>query len=132
MLFNFYNSVGMCDFVAAPINPLKLSQLCDFINGATGWDMTAWELIKVGERANTMARLFNIREGLTSADDMLPQRMFEPMQNGHLEGSAIDMDEFVQMRKTYYQMAGWGDEGYPTTGKLAELDLLWTMDKVAA
>lgn len=132
VLWNFYNSVGMCDFVGAPINALKLSQLCDYINAATGWDMTTWELIKVGERANTMARLFNLREGFTADDDMLPQRMFEPMQNGHLEGVAIDKDEFLQMRKTYYQMAGWGEEGHPTTAKLAELDLLWTMDKVAA
>jgi aldehyde:ferredoxin oxidoreductase len=130
-LYNFYNSVGMCDFVGMP-SPLKLSSLCDFINAATGWDMTTWELVKVGERANTLSRLFNLREGLTAADDVLPRRMFEPLQNGSLEGVALDEEEFFQARKTYYQMAGWGDDGVPTPGKLAELDLDWTQEKVFA
>lgn len=124
-VWNFYNSVGMCDFVGMPIGALKLSQLCNFINAATGWDMTAWELVKVGERANTMARLYNLREGFTKADDMLPQRMFEPLQNGHLEGVAIERGEFDEALRCYYQMAGWGDDGVPTTAKLAELELAW-------
>ena len=46
----------------------------DYINASTGWDMSVFELFKVGERANTLARLFNIREGFTKADDTLPQR----------------------------------------------------------
>ena len=130
-LFNLYNSVGMCDFVGMP-STLKLHALRDFINAATGWDMTSWELIKVGERANTMARIFNVREGFTSADDVLPRRMFEPLQNGSLKGVALDEEEFFEARKTYYQMAGWGDEGVPTPGKLAELALDWTLEKEAA
>lgn len=129
---NLYNSIGMCDFVAMPIGALKLHDLRDFVNAATGWDMTSWELMKVGERANTLSRLFNLREGITSADDVLPDRMFEPLQNGSLEGVALDRDEFFQARKTYYQMAGWGDDGVPTPGKLAELELEWTQEKVFA
>lgn len=124
-IWSLYNSVGMCDFVGIPIGALKLKQLCDYVNAATGWDMSLWELLKVGERANTMSRLYNLREGFTAADDNLPQRMFEPLQNGKLAGKAIDPQEFSQALKLYYQMAGWDDNGVPTTGKLAELDLLW-------
>ena len=124
-IWSLYNSVGMCDFVGIPIGALKLKQLCDYVNAATGWDMSLWELLKVGERANTMSRLYNLREGFTAADDNLPQRMFEPLQNGKLEGKAIDPQEFDQAIKLYYQMAGWDDKGVPTQGKLAELDLLW-------
>lgn len=124
-IWSLYNSVGMCDFVGIPIGALKLKQLCDYVNAATGWDMSLWEMLKVGERANTMSRLYNLREGFTAADDNLPQRMFEPLQNGKLEGKAIDPQEFAQTLKLYYQMAGWDDKGIPTTGKLAELDLLW-------
>lgn len=125
-VWSMYNSVGMCDFVGIPIGSLKLHALADYINAATGWDMSMWELIKVGERANTMARLFNQREGFSVADDSLPQRIFEPLQNGKLEGIAIDRDEFEAARALYYQMAGWDSQGEPTTAKLAELDLLWT------
>lgn len=123
-IWNLYNSVGMCDFVGVPIGALKLHALSDFINAATGWDMSLWELLKVGERANTMARLFNVREGFTSADDGLPQRMFEPLQNGKLKGVALDRSQFEQARSLYYQMAGWDGNGTPTTAKLAELGLL--------
>ncbi|MFN8444999.1 MAG: aldehyde ferredoxin oxidoreductase family protein [Caldilineaceae bacterium] len=124
-IWNLYNSIGMCDFVGIPIGPLKLKPLNDYINAATGWDMSLWELLKVGERANTMARLFNMREGFTNADDGLPQRMFEPLQNGKLKGEAIDRGEFERARSLYYQMAGWDGGGNPTIAKLAELDLLW-------
>jgi aldehyde:ferredoxin oxidoreductase len=130
-LYNLYNSIGMCDFVGVP-STLRLDKLCAYVNAATGWDMTPWEMLKVGERANTMYRLFNNRAGLTSADDMLPQRMFEPLENGALKGVAIDPQEFVAARQLYYQMAGWGDDGVPTLAKLVELELEWTLEPVAA
>ncbi|MFN8495829.1 MAG: aldehyde ferredoxin oxidoreductase family protein [Caldilineaceae bacterium] len=134
-IWSLYNCIGMCDFVGIPIGALKLRALQDYINAATGWDMTMWELLKVGERANTMSRLFNLREGFSAADDTLPQRMFEPLRKGALTGVAIDRTKFADALKLYYQMAGWGDNGVPTTGKLAELDLLWAQsgpEKVAA
>lgn len=123
-VWGLYNSVGMCDFVGMPIGALKVHALVDYVNAATGWDMTAWELMKVGERSNTLSRLYNVREGFSAADDNLPQRMFEPLQNGKLEGVAINPQEFSDALKLYYQMAGWGDDGVPTKAKLAELDLL--------
>lgn len=124
-IWRLYNSIGICDFVGIPIGPLKLKPLNDYINAATGWDISLWELLKVGKRTNTMARLFNMREGFTSADDGLPQRMFEPLQNGKLKGEAIDHGEFERACGVYYQMAGWDGGGTPTVAKLAELDLLW-------
>ena len=126
-IWSLYNSVGMCDFVGIPIGALKLKALRDFINAATGWDMTMWELMKVGERANTLARLFNVREGFSATDDTLPDRIFEPLEKGRLEGIGVDRAEFGQALQTYYQMAGWGDDGVPTPAKLAELDLLAVM-----
>lgn len=131
-VWNLYNSIGMCDFVGMPIGALKVSQLAKYLNAATGWDTTLWELIKVGERANTMARLFNLREGFTDKDDNLPDRMFQPLRNGKLEGIAVDRDEFDKALRTYYQMAGWDYNGVPTPAKLAELELEWVMEGVPA
>lgn len=122
-IWSLYNSVGMCDFVGIPIGSLKLKALRDYVNAATGWDMTVWELLKVGERANTMSRLFNLREGFGVKDDQLPERMFEPLQNGKLQGVALDRQEVADALELYYQMAGWGNNGVPTKAKLAELDL---------
>jgi aldehyde:ferredoxin oxidoreductase len=125
MVWSLYNSVGMCDFVGMPINVLKLEKLQDFVNAATGWNMSLFELLKVGERANTMARLFNLREGFTAADDTLPDRLFEGLQNGALKGRSIDREEFARALKLYYGMAGWDENGVPTPARLAELGLSW-------
>jgi aldehyde:ferredoxin oxidoreductase len=124
-IWSLYNSVGMCDFVGIPIGALKLTALRDYVAAATGWDdMTMWELLKVGERANTMSRLFNLREGFTIEDDQLPQRMFDPLENGKLKGVALEREVFDRALRLYYQMAGWSAEGVPTDAKLAELDLV--------
>lgn len=128
--WNLYNSVGMCDFVGVPINALKLEMLADYINAATGWNMSLFELMKVGERANTMYRLFNLREGFTAADDTLPDRLFEGLGNGHLQGRGLDRGEFARALQLYYGMAGWDANGVPTDARLAELGLTWAAQGV--
>ena len=124
-LFDLYNSIGMCDFVGAPIGPLGVKELVKHVEAVTGWDTSLWELLKVGERANVMMRVFNFREGFTKDDDTLPERIFQELQNGALKGEKIDKDEFRNMKELYYQMAGWDETGYPTKAKLAELGLEW-------
>jgi aldehyde:ferredoxin oxidoreductase len=127
-VWSAYNSIGMCDFVGVPIGSLYTNKLVEFINAVTGWHMSLFEVLKVGERANTMARIFNYREGFTAADDTLPPRMFEALTNGPLEGVSLDREEFDQAKKLYYTMAGWDPEtGAPTLAKLAELELEWTL-----
>jgi len=96
--------------------------MIDYINGVTGWNMSVFEMMKVGERNNTLARMFNVREGFTPEDDILPQRLHEGIGNGALEGERVDHDEFFAARRTYYEMAGWDPQtGTPTAAKLAEL-----------
>jgi aldehyde:ferredoxin oxidoreductase len=91
--------------------------------------MSLFELMKVGERANTMARIFNTREGFSSFDDTLPHRMFEPLQAGALKGKGLDRYEFKRAVQLYYEMAGWDEQGVPTPGKLAELGLMWLLQE---
>ena len=123
-VWSFYNSVGMCDFVGTPLNALALERFVDYVNAVTGWNMSLYELMKVGERSNTLARLFNCREGFTPADDVLPQRMHEGIGNGALKGERVDPDQFLAARRLYYEMAGWdGNTGRPTAARLAELEV---------
>lgn len=124
-IFSLYNSVGMCDFIGTPFGMLPPSKLRDFIGAATGWNTSIFELMKVGERANNMARIFNLREGMTAADDTLPPRLFEPMRNGVNKGYALTREELAQALDLYYQLAGWDKGGVPTPAKLAELNLDW-------
>ena len=123
-VWSFYNSVGMCDFVGAPLNVMELTPLVDYVNSVTGWNLSLYEAMKIGERANTLARVFNNREGFTPDDDVLPQRLHEGIGNGALKGSRVEPDKFFAARRTYYEMAGWDSEtGQPTATKLAELSL---------
>ena len=126
LVWGLYDTVGMCDFVGEPINALPLGKLVDCVEAVTGWPVSLWELIKVSERANNLKRVFNVREGFGPADDCLPERMFQPLENGALEGVAIDREEFARMLELYYDMAGWDRKsGFPSPAKLAELDLEW-------
>ena len=123
-LWSAYNSVGMCDFVGAPLNGLEMEPLVSYLNAVTGWNVSLYELLKVGERNNTLARVFNAREGFTPEDDVLPQRLHEGIGNGPLKGQKIDPDEFFAARRVYYEMAGWDPvSGAPTATKLAELGI---------
>ena len=96
----------------------------NYVNSVTGWNMSLYEMLKVGERANTLMRLFNCREGFTPEDDVLPGRLHEPLGNGALKGERVDPEQFVTARRLYYEMAGWDPEtGRPTGARLAELDI---------
>ena len=124
-VWDLCNAIGLCIFVAAPIGPFPLDKLVEYTRGVTGWDTSLWELLKVGERAGTMFRLFNQREGFSRKDDTLPDRMFEGLRNGKLEGEKLDREEFERALTLYYQMAGWDEQGVPTKARLAELELEW-------
>ena len=125
-MYSMYNSVGLCVLTGGFFGgPVSLNTIPEYVNAVTGWDTSLWELLKVGERHSAMARIFNLREGFSSKDDDLPQRLFEPLEGGALKGRRIDPQEFKKALKTYYQMMGWDDSGVPLESKLEELDLGW-------
>lgn len=125
-VWSLYNSLGVCNFAAGPVWALPLNKLPEVVSAVTGWETSLWELLKAGERTVTMARVFNLREGFGRKDDTLPDRIFEPMQNGPLQGKAIDRKEFEEALTMYYEAMGWDPKnGVPTRGKLAELNLFW-------
>ena len=103
--------------------------LAEMVQAATGWDVSEYEILKLGERAMTLARVFNMREGLTADDDELCERSYSPTQGGALSEGGIDRDELKQAMHTYYGMMGWDREtGVPTVGKLQELGVGWAAE----
>lgn len=76
-----------------------------------------------------MMRIFNLREGFTAEDDMLPGRIFEPLKGGPSDGNKIDKEAFLEARRQYYVLMGWDLEtGVPSSTKLEELGLGWLRD----
>ncbi len=114
------NSLLMCDFL-----PWSFIQTTEIVRAVTGWNATTWALMKTGEKITTMARAFNVREGLTKDDDWLPQRVFHPKTSGELSKTAVDPGRLEKSRDIYYEMMGWDGNGVPTRAKLEELDLGW-------
>jgi len=123
---HFKNCALVCMFM--PYNPL---QMADLVSGATGWNTSVWEMMKVGERALALARLFNAREGFTAEDDRLPERFYKGVSSGPLKDKGIEKQEMEDAIQTYYEMAGWDPvKAVPTATKLLELDLSWAVSEL--
>ncbi|MFQ6051410.1 MAG: aldehyde ferredoxin oxidoreductase family protein [Candidatus Hydrothermarchaeota archaeon] len=116
-LFATVDSCVVCKFVTFAIGA---EQIANMLAGATGWDITADEVLKIGERIYNLERAFNAREGFGRKDDTLPKRFLEePMPEGPSKGHVVPLDKMLE---EYYKLRGWVD-GVPTPEKLKELGL---------
>jgi aldehyde:ferredoxin oxidoreductase len=123
---HFQNSATICQFP-----PQRPHHMVKLIHGATGWNTSVWELLKVGERALALARLFNAREGYTAKDDYLPDRFYKAFTSGPLKDKNMDKGTMQQALRTYYEMSGWDPElAVPTAEKLHELDISWAVEEL--
>ena len=123
--FSFMDALCLCVLCFAPVRTFTMADMVTLISAVTGWETSLWEIMKLGERRINMFRAFNAREGLTAADDWLPDRMFEPIRTGPRAGHKVSANDFSQALDLYYEMMNWDEEGIPRAGKLAELDLGW-------
>ena len=88
---------------------------------ATGVAFTLDDFLKIGERTWNLERLWNLKAGLTKADDSLPKRLLnEPHKQGPSAGVTVNLDAMLPV---YYEERGWDEAGVPTQEKLAELGL---------
>lgn len=115
-----------CYFV--PWNPLQVEEM---FRAITGWNTSVMELMKVGERAVTLCRLFNLREGLTDEDDRLTPRFTKPFKSGPLAGVFVPAEQVEEAKRLYYGMMGWDEHGVPTAAKLGELGISWAGEALA-
>ena len=122
------NCYGICNFCSVPIHAMTFSKLVDVVRAITGWDTSLFEILRVAERSNVMARAFNNREGFRPEDDRVISRWHEALRKGPLKGQCIDEREFRQALGLYYELSGWDGEGKPTSGKLVDLNLEWLME----
>ena len=114
--FASMDSLVLCMFVG--YGPEGNAEL---LKAVTGWDTGVAELIRIGERVLTTMRLFNLREGLTAADDMLPERFFEPKTDGVVSKTHLDHDKIDRVSKYFYTLMGWDANGVPLPEKVEEL-----------
>lgn len=114
-----FNPLGLCKFSArSGLTPQDVAQL---LRLALGWETTAEDVLRTGERLFNLKRLINLRYGITRADDTLPERFLkEPRPDGGAAGQLPDLDA---MLAEYYAARGWDAQGRPTPQRLRELGL---------
>jgi aldehyde:ferredoxin oxidoreductase len=117
------HSLIVCDFLGKTI-PLTTADWTVYLNVVTGLDFAEADLFERAEAAETLIRRINLREGLTSGDDILPDRILkESLPTGPPEGKVIGKENFLKMRSEYYSLRGWDAEGVPTQDTLAKFRL---------
>jgi len=130
-LFSCLDTVSVCQFVWGPAWQLYgPGQLVEVVRAVTGWDVSLWELMKVGERRLNLLRAFNAREGAGAEADTVPPKLLVPLQGGRSDGVAVTAEEVEAAKASYYRMAGWDKSGRPTRAKLEELALGWVADEL--
>jgi aldehyde:ferredoxin oxidoreductase len=112
------DALGICFLL-----PYNYRQLADLTAGITGWDTDIPEQIRTAERIMTMMRMFNVREGFSSADDKLPARIFQPKTDGILSTTRLDPAKYERAKKYYYTLMGWDNVGVPLPERTEELGI---------
>ena len=85
-------------------------ELGTIVECTTGIKLDEQGLRALASRVVNDTRRFNLREGLTPADDNLPKRFYnEPLESGH----RITEEELLQLRSDYYRLRGWDEQGKP-------------------
>ncbi|MBF8253409.1 MAG: aldehyde:ferredoxin oxidoreductase [Deltaproteobacteria bacterium] len=104
--------------------------MAEMLRAVTGLETSTHELWRFGERRLHLMRVYNLREGLTAADDTLPARFFDdPIhKSGRFDGKRLDREQFVSAVRTYYHMMGWDDAGRPRYETLLDYHLEWTVE----
>ena len=120
------DTLELCQFVWGPAWTLYgPTETVELVKAVTGWQVSLYELMKVGERRLNMLRSFNAREGFTRKEDQLPEKFFKPLAGeGPTAGVALDPAGVRRCAlDLYYQMLGWTQDGVPTRDSLANVGI---------
>jgi aldehyde:ferredoxin oxidoreductase len=134
IFYSLLDTLELCQFVWGPAwNLYGPDETVAMVRAVTGWPVSMFELMKVGERRLNLLRVFNAREGLDRKDDGLPAKFFQPLGGtGPTAGTALDRPEFEAALDLYYGLMGWDANGLPTHAKLVDLALDWTAEGLPA
>jgi aldehyde:ferredoxin oxidoreductase len=120
-LTNSYNAAGLCMIVLGD-GYGNFDSFVEALKIITGWDITKNELLKTGERIETMRQAFNVREGLKTPWK-IPDRLMgiPPKKEGVRAGIKLNAEDHF---KEFFQAMDWDPaSGRPSKKKLLELGL---------
>lgn len=85
----------------------------------TGTKISSGHIQEIGARIFNLERMYNLREGLTQADDTLPPRMLHESTFPHLDSG----HPLPELLPAYYKKRGWDAHGVPTPRTLEKLQV---------
>jgi len=127
-LWSAADVLDLCIFAIAPTRILSMPRMAALLQAATGWETSSYEIMRYGERRLHLMRWYNLREGLSRADDVLPDLFYDQaITEGPQSGAALDRGKFEESVSTFYTMMGWDEEGVPLSATLYESGLEWVL-----
>jgi len=113
-LWSACDTLNFCIFASPPTRVFSVEQVARLVAVITGWPAAPADLVGWGKQRLDLMRAYNYREGLTAADDWLPERFFrDPIDTGRFKGRTIDATRFRESLRQYYVAMGWSEEGNP-------------------
>ena len=112
------DSAGICVFTTFA---WTLDDIAPQVDAACEGDWSVDGMVELGERIWNLERDFNLKAGITAADDTLPERLLkEAAKTGPAVGKVNELD---RMLPEYYELRGWSTDGEPTAETRARLGL---------
>jgi aldehyde:ferredoxin oxidoreductase len=121
-----FEALTVCRF---PFNQLgfELEWYRKYLKAATGIDFSLEQLNEISNRILNLIRVFWVREYGEKWNrnlDVPPLRWFkEPLTQGALKGSMLDLEKYHVMLSSYYDKRGWSENGIPEKLTLERLGL---------
>ena len=128
LCYEAVDCLGICKFHTIFLSPNfpNFDEWSKLLYYNTGLELSPLDIWNIADRAYTMERLFNIREGLTRKDDWLVDRYFDETTKlgmPGVRGKALDRDKFSKMIDEYYELHGWDENGIPRPQTLRKLGI---------
>ena len=119
------DSLELCRIAQLGLN-MPIGLLSKIIQAVTGFNLNEDNLIEIGERIIQLERVFNLSNGMTPADDRLPERfLFEELPTGTSKGEKYDLK---QLLAKYYKLRHWDlKNGWPSDKTLLHLGISKTL-----
>ena len=121
-----FESLVVCRFPNTSLD-FELEWYTKYLHAATGRELPYNTLIYSADKTLNLIRAFWIREygnSWTREMEIPPVRWFkEPLTEGPIKGSKLDLVKYEGLLKKYYRKRGWDERGIPKKTTLKKLGL---------
>jgi len=118
--FTIFDTMVLCRFSRALYNWDRIKEV---LNALTGFNYKKSTLWIIAERIRTIIRLFNLKCGVSSKDDTIPEVFFKNPVTVIDKKLTVNKKELEDAVKEYYSLRGWNEKGIPQHVTLEKLKI---------